>query len=449
VNHRYRILEIADPHFTECHFTGTPAEIGEKHALEILEVLRKFKRDSTPFDILLISGDLTFSCRHEGFDAAVVFIEHLMSAKTPSGRELFDPTGLIVIPGNHDINLGKRVVVDNLSLPIPKAEAEKEYRKFLSKIHRYVGEPVGALSSDFLSMLRRKSASRVPGLVVMALNSCRVERDDARGWGWVGMDQIYDAVCTMLQPLDTNGPARTGDILVAVTHHNLLPIWDLGLETLNSLPEDRKFSITMDAGSAIRYLADIGAGVLLHGHTHVRSDKIVSGYGTEDMDPMYIVGCGTLGFKFSPGAKIPMHHFHELEITAGQRSDLRSYDFLSPRCHKDHKRTWRMLCSEMRDINKHLYMPKIKRLSQAREFEVSQCFDAWVNRDTWVVLGTKQIRPADWDKEKEDLCARVMSIQKKAKHQVMAAIEDLFMHPPTEREMLDWELEQFLAHRRL
>jgi hypothetical protein len=55
MGYRYRILHVADPHFSNCHFTGTPSDAGRHHAEELLRVLEENDLLLQPFDALVLS----------------------------------------------------------------------------------------------------------------------------------------------------------------------------------------------------------------------------------------------------------------------------------------------------------------------------------------------------------------------------------------------------------
>lgn len=314
----YRILHVADPHFSRCHFHhhNDPGRIGRDHADE----LKNFFVAERPFDAAILSGDFTFQCNEDGFTAARAFIDNL--------AEIVNPGGIIVIPGNHDIALQKPVTIRRLSLPTEKEEAEKPFRRFLDSVKSHVG-----VADDFLSTAIRVESAEGPGLVIIGLNSCRVERWDAQGWGYVGADQIWNIGAKLLET------ARDGDIVIAVVHHNPLPIWDLELPSLAFVPAHRKFSFTLDAGSVLRALADLGVGLVLHGHTHIESVKRVEGYGCHERanSPTLVLGSGSLGLLGNFGD--PPHHFQTIELQHDLRLDWKDWNALHYPV-RNSKRTW-------------------------------------------------------------------------------------------------------------
>jgi hypothetical protein len=69
------------------------------------------------------SGDFTFGCDPGGFEIARHFVTEI--------KELGDSGIVLLIPGNHDINIGKDAArFGKLSLPTRKEQAEELYRSF-------------------------------------------------------------------------------------------------------------------------------------------------------------------------------------------------------------------------------------------------------------------------------------------------------------------------------
>jgi hypothetical protein len=427
VSDRYRVLHIADPHFTNCHFdTKKPRDMGSLHAEELIQQLEGFELLSSPFDVIVFSGDFTFGCKPEGFVAAEEFIRELAS-RVPEAR-------MLVIPGNHDVNLQKPIVIGKFSLPTSKAEAEKPFRTFLHKIQSHVGEP-----SEYLSMMIRVPGS--PGLVVIGLNSCRVERRDAQGWGYVGKDQIDHVVRQLLK---ADG-AKDDDIVVAVTHHNLLPIWDLGIQILYHIPERRKFSFTMDAGGALGFLADLGVCALLHGHTHVQSMKRVQGYGLHDgqKTPMLVLGAGSLGIVGQRDD--PPHHCQIIEIDTKEGEVI--YQDLHPGPEpRNSRRVWTRTKSPTYYVSGLWKNPNARRALDLHKVDSHRASFDYENMQSWSQLRAKELSPKTWSKVVDELFERVRRIESSAtRAKVLRTIEDIFLNPPSEREICEWMLESYIA----
>ena len=434
MSYHYRILHIADPHFSNCHFVGKPADVGVQHAKELVQILRDCELKPS-FDSIVLSGDFTFACRPDGFDAAVEFINEL--------RRHVKTKSILVIPGNHDVVLGTTVQIGRLSLPTSKYEAEKEFRTFLSRL----GFPAEQINHH-LSMVTRIGGRGAGGLVLVGLNSCRVERRDAQGWGYVGADQTYEVGQALLSARQ-GARAEEGDLLLAVMHHNPLPIWDLGVQSVSSVPDKRKFSFVMDAGKTLGFLADLGIGVLLHGHTHVQSAKRVEGYGTaglwgaNDSDATLILGAGSLGIAIG-GPDDPPHHFQIIEI---DDTLLRCHDVTCPSYHpRGTQRTWMCKPSPGRAYCIFWDPRRTERALKEREHSSRVASFDYEVMQSWSVLTTKMLRPEG----RNELAALYERVSKMAPSatldQVSRLIESLFGDPPAEYVMCEWTLEQHLVH---
>jgi 3',5'-cyclic AMP phosphodiesterase CpdA len=432
---RYRILHIADPHFTNCHFTGSPSHIGREHAHELVEVLKSKGLLRSEFEFLILSGDFTWACGVGGFEAAKVFVDEL----APYIRE----NGIVVIPGNHDIQLGNPLVIGKLSLPTPKEEAEEHFRNFLASIGAHVIAP-----NFHLSVVKRvQLPGAKKGLVIIGLNSCRVERRDAQGWGYVGIDQIYEVTSRLNDPTDPNC-ARQDDIVLAVMHHNPLPVWDLGLDDLVRLPEDRKFSFLMDAGSVLGFLSDIGVGAVLHGHTHIRSEKRVEGYGedkTMSSSTTLVMGAGSIGIN--PAHLDYPHHFQVIEVEENILfGTLHCEEIISISVDPNFPRTWAGGGSHPKNLFRSWDIGAAER---ALERHTRASYKTAVNygiSQSWAMLRNKRTRPAQWPVDIAALVERLKSFRPDLESEVIiSAVDQLFDNPPSENDICNWKLEQYLA----
>jgi 3',5'-cyclic AMP phosphodiesterase CpdA len=393
----YRLLHIADPHFSECHFQqGTPSEIGKNQAKELEDALIEELDNHGPLDAIILSGDFSFACRPTGFEAAVVFIQRI-ARLAPRGN-------LLILPGNHDIDLSQQVPFGDLSLPTSKAEAEARFRDFLARVADYVAVP-----NHYLCNVIRIEGEGKPALILAGLNSCRMERYDAQGWGYIGADQIHHVYTKLLNYPALETRAKRGDLILAVTHHNLLPIWDIALRVLYQPPEKRKFSFVMDAAGTLNFLADLGVGAMLHGHTHVQSEKRVQGYGSGDSreNPLLILGTGTLGVAGQP-ASTP-HHFRIIEIG---RDFLKYRDFTANPCLPDSQRRWnRGSLSRGFVLRCRWDAETVKKvLKMSRAAAETARFDS-ENLESWSVLRVKALDKAAWPHVRSGLCSRVRAIE--------------------------------------
>ncbi|HTU43892.1 MAG TPA: metallophosphoesterase [Bryobacteraceae bacterium] len=295
----YRLLHLTDLHFTQSsHWLASPSElnsplrsdeakdIARKHFEDLRRALSAHQETQPPFDAIVLGGDFTHRHHRHGFAIAEAFIQLLVNEGEEQGA-LTKRGRILAVPGNHDVNLGKTYHVftgqqqaeakktPTAVLSIPQSEREREYRDFLAGAEGHLAPANEHLSSvlRITKPLRISEDEEKRGLVLVGLNSCRIERHSAQGWGYVGLDQV-DAV---LQAL-LKEPPLEGDALVAIAHHNPLPLWDLDLPVLASDVGDRKISFLTDASSVLEALTSCGFSLLLHGHSHRPKLASLEGY---------------------------------------------------------------------------------------------------------------------------------------------------------------------------
>jgi hypothetical protein len=431
----YWVLHVADPHFSNSHFADTdPSRIGVLHANEILQILALAKLGHRKFDAMVVSGDLTFRYDPRGFDAAAAFLNAL-APEVRSG-------GILVIPGNHDIDLGKgQDIVGRLSLPVMKQVAENAYRQFLERMATLLGQPNWYLSSGV-----RIAKGHERGLVLLALNSCRVERRDAQGWGYIGIDQIHDAGKALLSPASGHH-AHEGDTLLAFVHHNLLPIWDIGLDQIMYSPGYRKFSFIIDAASAISELANLRVSAIFHGHTHVQSVKRVGGYGngTQADALTWILGSASLGLN--DRSCVP-HHFQVIKVAPESLgAEITIYDFTCSYHLRGTPRQWiigegkRFFVSATWDeANATQVLDRMGPRSHTAkaDYEVMK---------SWAVLRSKRC-PEAWPTELDTIYAEVKKVEPGATlNAVENIINNLVQSPPRELDITQLSLEEFILNQ--
>lgn len=305
----YSVLHIADPHFSKELLDKSgekPSVVGADQAEAIMNVLGSHPDLPPHYDAIVFSGDFTVAYAQAGFEAAAAFIEKL--------AECTNRHAIVVVPGNHDVVIGAEpVLFGGFSIPISRIRAEQSFREFLRAIEPFVDSHGNAPCA-----VRRIQTGEAFGLVLLGLNSCRVERHDARGWGYVGLDQIAEAVQEAMVI------AHEGDVVLAVMHHNLLPVLDLRWRDLLLPIAQRTFSFNIDAASSLAALTDLGIAAVLHGHTHIPSHKGASGYGEPGVNwskaVLPVVGAGGLKYNDERGG----HYIQVVEVFS---TSIRITDF--------------------------------------------------------------------------------------------------------------------------
>jgi len=307
-----------------------------------------------------------------------------------------------------------------------------------------------------LCMVRRIEPSGRPhGLFVVGLNSCRVERCDARGWGYIGLDQIREVFSRLCGDHSALPVASKGDIVLVVAHHNVLPIWDVGLEVLSGVPETRKFSFTMDAAAILKALANIGALLLMHGHTHVRSVKRVEGYGLRELqqssefyEPILVLGAGSFGL-FPAKASDPPSHFQLIEIEA---ENLKRMDWESSSKVANRPRSWVM--TERLVQHNCFWDPKraqneLARFEMARKAREAEA--AYENSQSWSKLHKHPNLGGNLKKWNEVINEFLKAVQKYepgvTRTEIVDLVDALFANPPSESELCGFKVEEVLLKR--
>jgi predicted phosphodiesterase len=425
----YWILHIADPHFGQSHFHDVdPDEIARHHAMEIKGMLVGFDRSS--FHAIVLSGDLTFRYNIAGFQAAQRFIEYL--------SDLIPAKALIVVPGNHDVDIGPRPPVGQVSVPLEKHVAEEKYRDFLAQVSTHVGAP-----NPWLCMVRRFENEGEPGLVVAGINSCRVERYDAQGWGYVGLDQIERIGSQLLNPPHGAPAARDGDLVVAVVHHNLLPVWDMPLHELAKVTGDRKLSFTLDAASLLTALDNLGVAVLLHGHTHVLAPRQVRGYGSEDDEPLKILGAGSFGLFH---ASCRDHHLQILQVDSNW---ITSHDVVCGGHIRNAQREWHRKHTKI-GIGRRWNRARVKRALAGIRDAASDARWDWEAMHSWSRVRARS-DASRWPAVRAGIVDSVRRLPRGTnitEDEVEQAITILlFKSPPAEEHLTGLTLQEYLVQR--
>jgi 3',5'-cyclic AMP phosphodiesterase CpdA len=216
-----RVVQLSDIHF------------GGEHPPALAAVAEFLKRE--PFDLLLVTGDITsFGTRDEFKTASVWF-------KSLPGPQLFTP-------GNHDTPWAG--VVDRLFYPFAR------YRSVF-------GDP-------------GRDGFDAPGVSVQALNT-------ARGWqvrlNWSKGEIFRRQTVSAIQRLGESGP---GALKVIACHHPLMEV--VGGPITARVRGGRQ---------AAQRFAESGVDVVLTGHLHT---PFAVPYPFGD-GRTYAVGCGTLSLR--------------------------------------------------------------------------------------------------------------------------------------------------------
>ena len=238
------VLHLSDLHFGSEHaFRNELASPLEPRLAKptlseaIIDDLRAMGIGLNDIAIVLISGDLTWSGDAHEFENAREFIGQLRNG---CGLHV---SQVVVVPGNHDIEWrdGKGDISSN---------AELNYASFSRAL--YGIEP----DETFVRVHEFVIAGRP--VVVVGLNSCRIESRENAGLGFVGREQLNKALRFL------SGRKKNHELRIAMLHHHLLPV--NYIEDFDTAT--KRVSLTLDAEAVVRSLICAGIHIVLHGHQH-------------------------------------------------------------------------------------------------------------------------------------------------------------------------------------
>ena len=224
---------------------------------------------------MIVSGDLTWHGTAPEFDYTREFLSRLRSAWSLEWSQF------VVVPGNHDITWIRGDAATGGQPAGPEAEAA--YRRFFGQALRFP-------APDQLCLGRRYLLGNFVPVDVVAVNSCRLEREAYRGFGFVGLDQLRLAFDAMGW---TKGSEAGPKVRVLVLHHHVVPVVpreDLGAPS---------YSLTLDAGELLYTALEYGVDLVVHGHQHKPFIAGFSRYvGNNDIQrerSLTIHGAGSIG----------------------------------------------------------------------------------------------------------------------------------------------------------
>lgn len=230
------ILHLSDTHFGPHHAYPDYKEHTYKLAEFIANDLRQL---NTSPDCIVLSGDISDRANIQEFRHASAFLKVLKE------RLGCPDIGLVVVPGNHDVNWPSYKSTG-------RAQAFLAYDKFVrGELNKPCLDP-----DDSLCWFTDKWSNG--SVFVLGLNTCIVDSPKRPGVGYVDPAQM-EAVKAKFESMWQSRPVR-----VAVVHHHLLPV----AYTYDHPAEVRTDSLTLNAEEVMRWLANNDFHVVLHGHQH-------------------------------------------------------------------------------------------------------------------------------------------------------------------------------------
>ena len=234
-------------HLSDLHFGNPAIHLRRNDVSKALDSILSLV--SGPRAVLVISGDVSFQGRKEGYDDA---LEHLSAA---IGRHGISPDNVLMCPGNHDI------VIENGSKRCFSTFDAWSSRMRADSACTFAGTPARLVQTEIGEFLLLNTAHHLDhtmGLVEIEFAKAAIKSHKQRAPG-------------ELEPLR-----------VAVGHHHLVPVLD------------RDTSTTRNAYDLLQLLDDHKFSAYLHGHQHAVLNLRIG------QNQMRISGIGSFSFS-TPG----------------------------------------------------------------------------------------------------------------------------------------------------
>jgi 3',5'-cyclic AMP phosphodiesterase CpdA len=313
-----RILHLSDLHFGPKHFWRKSPE----------ELASALARDECigEIDLVVISGDLTWSAEPEEFDLARRFTQQL--AGILGAR-------FLVVPGNHDLSLWDRVPSGKAaSDPPPKPppaltpkQRIAEYVRFLRSLERPRPSvfPCWSTLADGEQVVMLRAAD---DWMAIGVNSAALlGRRDAR------INYPIAISSRVLEELDRLIRLRSSqadeELRVFVLHHHLLPVGDHNWGTKQQDDDELGMhpdpSMVANSGQLQDWLAENGFHLVLHGHKHVAHGRIDRSWmrRASENHEIAILGAGSAGVERSrTPTDVPLA-FNVIELDRFAAPDVR------------------------------------------------------------------------------------------------------------------------------
>jgi predicted phosphodiesterase len=266
------LLWLSDLHFSN----------GTQHAYDKGEFQNILTRNLRMLDKiepseLILSGDYAYKACHDEFEAAK---EAIFSITSQAG---IMKTNIAMCPGNHDFGFD---LSESGIIPI-KTEYATEYSRFYKDIFQC------APNNDFCSIKRVITRNMVP-LEIICINTLTMQQvqydgSDGKSHKFIGMGQVGEEQLEKLH----DKLKETEDkncIRILVMHHNLLPVF-----YAEKAEFDKPYSGLLDAGRVMNFIFNEKIDIVLHGHVHKQSYKILSNVKDGEKQECHVIGIGSCG----------------------------------------------------------------------------------------------------------------------------------------------------------
>ena len=314
------IVHLSDPHFGSIKRGGKSVfmhRFGDSENSNVLSAelereLIRAMRDRYHIEdvVLVISGDLTYTGKHEEF----IQVENFLVALCGSLGLRRDQ--VVLVPGNHDVDWR-----------LAEADSTLRFDPYLRFVRRFYGTDAfktlyPLVHVDFES---RPKANEIVyykqhgQVLVVGLNSCIFETH-LNHYGFIGLKQL-NHVDRLLEQVTE--PA----VKVAVMHHHLHPFPEV-LE----MQEDKEVwmdtSTIRDAGLVEQRLEQMGFDLVLHGHKHkpqLRETLVTDRLAERNTDTrsltrsLIVSGAGSVGVNAKELEQNEANQFALIEVLTPSR----------------------------------------------------------------------------------------------------------------------------------
>ncbi|KKI86323.1 metallophosphoesterase family protein [Shouchella clausii] len=228
------ILHISDVHFASGDLVLTEKELKQG----IVNLLESIKDDNI---YLLISGDITFQGKVQGYREATKFFKEIVE----QSKGKIHPKNILLCPGNHDI------------------VRESNFEQFDIFSYSLRGDNTFIYNNNLPYVVKNEE-----GVLFLGINS--VYHLD-HTYGLVNIEQLGKALKGM--------KIDQGIRKIAFTHHHLMNQFQMDTSSIRN------------ASQLITLLDHYGFETIFHGHQHTSSSLILG------KSQMYTIGVSTPGFK--------------------------------------------------------------------------------------------------------------------------------------------------------
>lgn len=300
---KIKVIHLSDLHFPDPLSAANVHDRGKKviHSSHhmgnstsfFLDYCKTIPRDQYDDIIIVVTGDLTKNADSDGLQKCELFLKECCDAlKIPFQN-------VIIAPGNHDIQRG--------------AEPDLQFDNFKN------------YTRDFCTPFTTPRYYEKPDcLLVFPLNSSEVMTPDEninknKGWFKNAISKWTDSGKTSTKAIDIPIIAQeqlremklatstsTAKMRIVLLHHHLVPVWD---------NEAKEFGFVLNAGPVIRDVQEAGFSIVLHGHKHTHSAKVITDLEAQKGPfPVCVIGSRTFADRDA--------WFNEIEINIGVKTTV-------------------------------------------------------------------------------------------------------------------------------